>query len=246
MCVRNEAERLGACLKDAAFADEIVVILDRSTDDSAAIARAAGAVVIEGAWELEGPRRNAAIAACGGDWILELDADETIGPALAAEIREAIAAPAAPIYVAPLDNRIGGVNVRHGWGPYNGPSAKACLFRKGAKSWGAGRVHPAVSYVGEKAWLKTPLRHDIFPDIAGVFAKLNHYTNLAALDLADTGSAGSRAHAIRRFFTRFWKAFVSRRGYKEGHYGLAISVMAGLFPLLTHLKAQEILSRKSP
>ncbi|MFM7418506.1 MAG: glycosyltransferase, partial [Alphaproteobacteria bacterium] len=75
---RNEEARLPDCLASASFADEIVVVLDRTTDGSAALARAAGALVLEGAWELEGDRRNAGIAACSGDWILELDADERV------------------------------------------------------------------------------------------------------------------------------------------------------------------------
>ncbi len=64
---RNEEERLPDCLASVAFADEVVVVLDRSTDRSAEIARAAGARILEGAWELEGDRRNAGIAACSGD-----------------------------------------------------------------------------------------------------------------------------------------------------------------------------------
>src|SRR5690348_11669056 len=69
---RDEAERLPACLASLGFADEIVVALDRCRDGSAAVARRAGARVVDGAWELEGPRRNAGIAACRGAWILEI------------------------------------------------------------------------------------------------------------------------------------------------------------------------------
>jgi cellulose synthase/poly-beta-1,6-N-acetylglucosamine synthase-like glycosyltransferase len=76
---RNEEARLPDCLASASFADEVVVVLDRTTDGSAALARAAGALVLEGAWELEGDRRNVGIAACSGDWILELDARTKLG-----------------------------------------------------------------------------------------------------------------------------------------------------------------------
>src|SRR5215469_14491133 len=75
---RNEEAQLGACLDSVAFADEVVVVLDRSTDGSAAIARARGARVIEGAWELEGLRRNVGLDACHSDWIIEVDADERV------------------------------------------------------------------------------------------------------------------------------------------------------------------------
>ena len=88
---RNEEQRLPACLASVVFADEVVVVLDRSTDGSADLARAAGARVVEGAWELEGERRNAGIAACSGDWVLEVDADERVSPDLAQAVRRVIA-----------------------------------------------------------------------------------------------------------------------------------------------------------
>ena len=78
--------QLADCLSCLGFADEIVVVLDRCDDRSPEIARRFTDRVIEGAWEREGERRNAGIAACRGDWVLEIDADERVGPELAAEI----------------------------------------------------------------------------------------------------------------------------------------------------------------
>lgn len=248
LCVRDEARNLPACLASIAFADEIVVLLDRSRDASAEIARAAGARAIDGAWEIESDRRNAAIAAASHPWILEIDADERVTPALAAEIRAAIEAAdqtgGADIFTVPFDNRIGGDSVRFGWGAYNGTAAKACLFRKGAKRWGAGRVHPQIAFSGARATLTNTMTHEVYADVAQIIAKLNRYSDLRAEDLADAGDAGSRAHAVRRVASRFWKAYVSRKGYREGYSGLALALMAGLFPLLSHLKAQEKLTRR--
>src|ERR1700744_3637440 len=121
---RNEEAQLGACLERLRFADEIVVVLDRSTDRSAEIARSVGARVIEGAWELEGPRRNAALDACRCDWIIEIDADERMTPALAAEIRGAIASTTNDAFLIPMANHIGMHRIRYGWGAYNGVAAK--------------------------------------------------------------------------------------------------------------------------
>jgi len=47
-----------------------------------------GARLVEGAWPLEGDRRNAGIDACSGDWVLEVDADERVPAALGAQIDE--------------------------------------------------------------------------------------------------------------------------------------------------------------
>lgn len=244
LCIRNEAANLPDCLATARFADEIVVLLDRSTDESAAIARAAGAKIIEGAWDIEGDRRNAAIDASAGPWVLELDADERVTPALASEIRAAIEAARADAFVIPFDNRVGGRSVKFGWGAYNGTSAKTALFRKGAKVWGRERVHPTITFKGARAKLTAPMQHFVYADIAGIISKLNQYSDLAAEDLADKGDAGPRGHAVRRVFSRFYKAYVARKGYKEGAIGMALGLMAGLFPLLSHLKAQEKLAAR--
>ena len=74
----NEETQLGACLERLEFADEIVVVLDRCTDGSAAIARRFAEYVVEGDWPIEGDRRNLGLDTCTGDWILEVDADERV------------------------------------------------------------------------------------------------------------------------------------------------------------------------
>ena len=73
--VRNEEKQLADCLERLSFADEIVVLLDKCTDGSAAIAERFSDRLIEGDWTIEGERRNAGIDACRGEWIFEIDAE---------------------------------------------------------------------------------------------------------------------------------------------------------------------------
>ena len=117
---RNEEARISGCLETLGFADEVVVVLDRCTDRTKDMAEEFGARVVEGAWEVEGPRRNDGIAACTGDWILEVNADERVPKELADEIRQAISDVDPGYFLIPLDNYIGSRLVRHGWG---GPGA---------------------------------------------------------------------------------------------------------------------------
>ena len=99
--VHDEEEQLADCLECLRFADETVVVLDRCTDGSAAIAATFGARVIEGGWPIEGERRNAGIDACTSDWIIEVDADERLPEALAAEIRGTIKGAAPGYFLVP-------------------------------------------------------------------------------------------------------------------------------------------------
>lgn len=236
---RNEAARLEACLAPLAAADELLVVLDRSTDASRAIAERLGARVIEGAWPMEGARRNAGLDAASGDWIFEVDADEVAPAALIAEIRRVIATSPHGWHEVPVDNYIGAHLVRHGWGGSFGTSAVPRLSRKGAKRWGMERVHPALEWRGSKGpRLATPLAHYVDRDISDMLRRLDRYSSARAADLLAAGEIGSLGANLRRLFSRFWKCFVARRGYREGGWGLLIALCAGLYPLLAHLKAR--------
>ena len=234
---RNEAGRIAPCLERLGFADEVVVVLDRSTDRTGEIARARGARVVEGAWPIEAERRNAGIDACAGDWILEVDADEWATPALGSEVRAAIASAKPGYFLVPLANHIGGHLVRHGWGAYNGAAAKPSLFAKGMKRWGRGRVHPKIALEGERRTLKEPLLHFVYRDIHDMLQRLDRYTDLAALDAVEAGAVPGLGSSLRRMASRAWKSYVARRGYREGAYGVALALCSALYPILIHLKA---------
>lgn len=236
----NEEEQLAACLDTLAFADELVVVLDRCTDGSRAIAERYTDKIIEGAWPIEGDRRNAGNAACHGDWILEIDCDERVPPALAEEIRRVVAEAAPPGYFQiPVDNYVGSRLIRHGWGAAFGVGSVARLASAGIKTWGRQRIHPSIRFVGERLGrLENRLVHYVDEDISDLIARLNRYSTARAADLRQSGEIGTFGRNLRRVATRFWKCFVSRKGYREGYWGFLIALMAGLYPLLSHLKAR--------
>ena len=234
----NEERQLAACLERLAFADEIVVVLDRCDDASATIAGQFTERLIEGAWPLEGDRRNAGIEACAGDWIIEVDADERLPEALAVEIRETIVSATPGHFLVPFDNYIGSRLVRHGWGASWGVSAAPRLFSRGAKRWGRQRIHPSLELQGGKRFLKNRMDHYVDRDLSDMLARLDRYTTARAKDLRDQGDIGSFAGNLRRLISRFLKCYLVRRGYREGAWGFVIALMAGLYPLLSYLKAR--------
>ena len=237
--IHNEESRLADCLDRLRFADEIVVVLDRCTDRSAEIARRFTDRLVEGAWEQEAGRRTAGIEACRGDWILEVDADERVSPALAAEIRETVANSPYDRHLIPVDNYIGSVRVRYGWGGSFGKGAYHGLFRKGTKRFGKGRVHPPIELSGRQGpTLNQPLEHMVDRNISDMIRRLDRYSSARAQDLREHGDPDPTRTYVRRFFTRFYKCYVHHSGYREGGWGLLIALFAGLYPLLSHLKAK--------
>lgn len=237
---RNEAERLPDCLASLAFADEILVVLDRTTDASAEIARAAGARVLEGEWPMEGARRNAGIDACTGDWILEVDADERVSPDLAIAVRETIATSAHAWHQVPKDNYVGEKLIRYGWAGSFGTTSTPSLFRRGAKRWRMQRVHPGLDWTGVQGPKITSgaLIHLVDRDIADMLRRLDSYSTAKARDLIAAGDIGTLGGNVRRFFSRGWKSYVARRGYREGAWGVLLAFCTGAFPLLSYLKAR--------
>ncbi len=235
----DEEAQLAECLERLGFADEIVVVLDECTDRSKEIAARFTDRLVEGAWDLEGDRRNTGIEACSGDWVLEVDADERVSPELAHEIRRTVAASPHDWHLIPVDNYIGDRLVRYGWGAWIGKSAYAGLFRKHAKRWGPQRFNASLTFQGrEGPCLTNRLDHYVDRNISDMIRRLDRYTTYKAQDLRASGEIGSFAQNVRRIFTRFWKCYVGRRGYREGHYGFLIALFAGLYPILSYLKAR--------
>ncbi|MBO6521612.1 MAG: glycosyltransferase family 2 protein [Rhodospirillales bacterium] len=237
----NEEIRLDACLARLGFAGEIVVVLDRCTDASKQIAAKHGAKILEGAWPVEGERRHAGIDACAGPWILEVDADEWIEQPLADEITSAVRADDADFYFTPIHNYVGERWVRYGWMAALAPDLRGSLFRKGHKTWGMERVHPGVSFTGRRGPdFKNGVRHNFVVDVADLLKRFNRNTTLKAEDAVARGETARTCSMARKALSRFWKCYVARKGHREGGVGLVIAILCALYPLVAHLKAEEI------
>lgn len=242
---RNEEDRLAACLSHLDFADEKVVILDRTTDRSKEISLSWGAQIHEASFEKEGDRRNFGIACCNGQWVLEVDADEWASDDLGKEIKGIIQKNLADWYEVPIDNYVGTRLVRYGWGGAFGTTAAARLFKKGVKIWGNERLHPSVVFKGNQGpRLKMSLVHHLDKDLSDMLRRFDSYTTARAKDLIERNIFYKTSTNIRRAFTRFYKCFIQRKGYKEGGLGFLIALLTGLYPLVSSLKAHEILNRK--
>ncbi|MFD2206070.1 glycosyltransferase family 2 protein [Kiloniella antarctica] len=239
--IHNEEDNIRECLEGVKFCDEIVVVLDRCTDGSKDIILEYTDSIVEGGWPIEGDRRNTGNDACRGQWVLEIDADERITDDLAREIRSTIQGDGADYYLIPVDNYIGDHLVRYGWGAQFGKASASCLCRKGVKRWGKDRVHPALHWkegVRRGRKLKHRLVHYVDDNISDMIRRFDSYSTARAKDLVANGEIGTMPHNIRRIFSRFWRCFISRKGYREGGYGFLIATFAALYPVVSHIKAR--------
>ena len=247
VCAQNDEARLADCLRRLDFCDEIVVVADRCTDRSQEIARQFGARVIDGIFPLESQRKAAGVAACLGDWILEIEADEQVSGALAYEVRAAIhGRPGGDWFDVPVDNYVGETLVRHGWGAGLGDVMAPRLYRRTLKRWTARRVQPVVSLDGRFAGaLESPLLRRTDADVGHMLTRLHRQTWLRAQDLADANQPGTLIGDLASAVVRFGRCYLWRQGLREGEIGFLISMMAGLDAVLSGLRARELLKARA-
>lgn len=241
VCAHNDEARLADCLRRLEFCDEIVVVADRCTDRSQEIARQFGARVIDGIFPLESQRKAAGVAACLGEWVLEVEPCEWVDATLAYEVRAAVhGRPDGDWFEVPLHNYVGQTLVRRGWGAGLAEVMAPRLYRRRVKRWKDGRIAPAVildgRYSGE---IETPLTRHADRDLGQMLARLDRQTSLRAQDLADAGETGGLAGDVIRALGRFWTSYVWRRGLREGELGFLIALMTGLDAVLCGVRARE-------
>lgn len=238
ICAHNEAHRIAACITKLGFCDEILVLADRCTDDTAAIARSLGAIVMEGAWPVEGQRKMAGLAAAKGEWVLEIDADEHAAAGLGEEIRKKIT-DTADWYDIPINNYIGQKLVRNGWGGSFGVRRASRLFRRDVKQWNNETIHPSFIMTGAYGGLLVnPIDHYVDDDISDMIARLDRYTSAHARELRARGKIPGFGRSVLRGLHRFLKSYFAREGYKEGSWGALLALMAFLYPVLSAFKAR--------
>lgn len=221
----NAATQLEACLQSVAFADEIVVVDSGSEDGTVALAERYGARVVQQEWLGFGPQKQFAVGLARHEWVLCLDADERVTPALQASIEAALLQPAFGAYRFARCNRFLGRYLRHGEGY---PDWNLRLFDRRRARWTNDVVHENVVADCAVATLAGDLLHDSAETIASYLTKQNRYTSLAA---GAAFTAGKRASAAKLLFSplvRFIKFYGVRRGFLDGLPGF-IHIVIGCF-----------------
>lgn len=247
VCVQNQDAQLSACLRKLSFCDEIVVVADRCTDRSQDVARRQGAIVIDGIFPLESQRKAAGVEACSGDWILEIDPDELVDAALAWEIRAVLQMrPAGDWYDLPIDNYVGETLVREGWAGALSSRIEPRLYKRGLKAWEPRRLNAPPVMAGKSGGaLKGAIRRSLGRDVGGLVERLNRLTALSAEDLADADRRASLAASVLSGVATFVRGYLGRGGWREGRMGLLTAMLSALFPVLTQMRASDLVVARS-
>jgi glycosyltransferase involved in cell wall biosynthesis len=235
----NEEENIGACLESLRWCDEIVVVDSFSTDRTAEICRAYTNRFIQREWAGYRNQKAYAHSQTTMDWVLLVDSDERVTPALRDEIRDALArdGDAYAGYAVPrLVNYLGRWWWRGGWYP----DYDVRLFRRKRATWGGSDPHEKILVDGRVRRLKHCLHHYSYRNIEDHIERINRFTSIASRELKKEGGRWRLVDALLRPAARFFRSYILKRGFMEGFAGFYVAVTAAVYVFLKYAKLWEM------
>ena len=236
----DEAPRLADCLASVAWAAEVIVADAGSTDATVAVARAAGAIVIEGAGPTIAAQRNLAIARANHPWVLALDADERVAPELAAELAAVVSAPAHAAYrVRRRSFYLGRELTRGHWGN----DWVVRLFSR-ERRFVERRVHEALEPVPDVGTLRGTLLHEPYRDLSHHLDKMIRYSAWGAQDLYERGRRATFWDLAGRPTGRFLKAWLLEGSVLDGRQGFISAALGACASFFKYAHLWELGQRR--
>ena len=224
LITRNEESNLDDCLASLeGVAQQIVVVDSNSMDRTLEIAQNYGALMAHPTdWPGFGPQKNRALDLATGDWVLSLDADERLTPALKSEILMAMNHSAhVDCFAIPRLSWYCGRFIRHsGWSP----DYVERLFKRGTARFSDDLVHERLIPNGTVAKLKNPMLHYSFMNYAQVLDKLNRYSSASAEQAFAKGKKSSPAKAVLHGMWAFIRTYILQAGFLDGPQGFALAI----------------------
>lgn len=239
--VRNEAEQLTRCLKSIkGFADEIIVVDMKSTDDSVKIATSFGAKVFSyRPMKYVEPARNFALSKATGKWILLLDPDEYLHKTLKNELKDITTRADIDFVKIPRQNFIFGKWIRHAncW-----PDYLIRFFKKGSVNWQK-EIHSQPITKGNSLTLldsdKLAIKHNNYQTINQFITRAIRYSNVQADELDAKEYKVKTSDFILKPIQEFNSRFYFSEGYKDGVHGLIFCLLQAFAIGLIYAKLWE-------
>jgi glycosyltransferase involved in cell wall biosynthesis len=240
LITRNEEANLADCLASLeGIAQQIVVVDTNSTDSTLEIAKNHGAVISQPAdWPGFGPQKNRALDLATSEWVLSLDADERLTPALRSEILTAIHHSAhIDCFAIPRLSWYCGRFIRHsGWSP----DYVDRLFKRGTARFSDDLVHERLIPNGQVAKLENPMLHYSFMNYSQVLQKLDRYSTASAEQAYAKGKTSSPTKAVLHGIWAFTRTYFIRLGFLDGPQGFALAISNGQGTYYRYMKLWQL------
>lgn len=241
---KNEEPNIRPCLEAVRWAEEVVVVDSGSTDGTLAVARSIADRVLEHEYVNSAAQKNWAIPQLTHRWILIVDADERVTPALREEIERTLADPArADGYWIHRDNHFLGQSIRTaGWQR----DKVLRLFDRTKGAYEPLHVHAEVMIRGRVGTLRQRLVHHTYRSLDQYFEKFGRYTRWSAEDLKARGVRASAMRLLVRPWLRFLRMYVLEGGFREGRAGIVLCTLAAFSVFTKYARRWEDEIRSDP
>jgi glycosyltransferase involved in cell wall biosynthesis len=235
---RNESANIAGALESVAWADEIIVVDSESTDDTVARAKRFTDHVVVRPWPGYAAQKNFAASLAAHDWILSLDADERVTPALAGDIRAILAAdpPHAGYRIPRVAHHLGRWIRTTDWYPDD----QLRLYDRRRAKWTGEYVHESVSVDGSIDRLPHELQHHPYRDVSDHLETIDRYTTLAARDMHERGRRAGLLQIAGHPPFAFLRNYILRGGIRDGVPGLIISTLNAYYVFLKFSKLWQL------
>jgi glycosyltransferase involved in cell wall biosynthesis len=228
-------------LKSVAWADEIIVLDSGSNDDTVAICKQFTKHVIVTDWPGFGPQKQRALAQANHDWVLSIDADEEVSPALQLEIQLAMQQNEIQGFEIPRLSSYCGRQIKHGgwW-----PDFVLRLFRREAGHFSDDIVHERIFVNGAINRLKNPLLHEAFVNPEEVLDKINNYSTLGAEKLYHQNQQASLGLALSKGLWTFLRTYLLKAAILDGPEGLMLAISNAEGSYYKYLKLRDLQNKR--
>jgi glycosyltransferase involved in cell wall biosynthesis len=240
---RNEAANIATALESVAWADEIIVVDSHSADDTVAIAERYASRVEVRDWAGYSAQKNFAADLASNDWILSVDADERVTPALAREIQDLMQrGPDARGYrISRVTWYLGRWLHSTDWYP----DYQLRLYDRRCGRWNARRVHESFELRGRSGTLRHHLEHYAYRDVSDHVTSIDHYTTLAAEQWMEEGRRTGILELTLHPAIAFLRNYVLRAGFRDGTAGFLVSALNSYYVFMKLVKLWEMQHRVS-
>ncbi len=230
----NEEKNIAECLDSVLWADEVVVVDSFSTDSTPDISRSRGVRFVQHEYVNSAAQKNWVLPQTRHKWVLIVDADERVTPALREEIEGVlVSGPDCDGYWIRRRNRFMGREIRFcGWQR----DKVLRLFDRDKGRYEEKHVHAEVVLKGKVGFLKARLAHDSYKDFSSYLRKLDKYTDWGAKDLAGKGRRARVSDLVVRPPARFVRMYVLQLGFLDGVRGFIICALGATSVFLKYAK----------
>ncbi|MCM8796417.1 MAG: glycosyltransferase family 2 protein [Candidatus Omnitrophica bacterium] len=237
---KNEEAQIRKCLESIKWADEIIIVDDFSTDRTLQICREYTDKIFQKKLEGFSAQREFGAFQAGGPWVLHLDADEVVTPALQEEIKEILekGTDCDGFLIYRPTVYLGRLMRYCGW-----RARPLLLFRKNKGRYDGRLVHERISVDGKIGCLRNEIIHKGYKNLSEHFAKMDLYTTYDAEELWRKGKRLNIFNYPVYFILKpsfiFFRRYIIQRGFKEGLRGLFISVITAFIVFMNYAKLWE-------